>query len=248
VAWQTVLDAPDLRPRDPDECLLEIFAILEGTTHVSGIGWRLTTGSGPQTVRTATRRYGRTLIFSELAALRSGLGDALRLGCRRLRIRAPSPVIGELVRGVESPRYRRAALTARRMKPLVEQFEEVRFDPPVPTDPDLHHAVGEALDSGLHRAAERDEHRVHVMERIVERAKDVRLEDRDGGWVANGRYRVELAPMHCECPAWTARWARVNVAGRRAQRLPCKHLVALALHEGISVPADLALLARTAPP
>lgn len=245
MAQQTVLEVPSPAV---DECLLEISAALEGTTHVSGIAWRLTTPDGPRPIRTATRRYGRTLVFSELAALRAGLTDATRFGCRRLRIRSPSPVLEALLRGAETRRYRRAAITARRMRAIVERFERVRFDPAAPSDPELSHAVGEALDAGLHRAAEQEEHRVLVMERILERAKEVRLERRDGEWIANGHYRVQLDPMGCECPAWTARWSRVPVAGRRAQRLPCKHIVAVALREGISVPSDLALLARKAPP
>jgi hypothetical protein len=84
------------------------------------------------------------------------------------------------------------------------------------------------------------------MERIVARARDVRLRRTDSGWLANDRYRVQLDPMRCECPAWTARWTNAPLGARRAQRLPCKHLVALAIQEGISVPADLAQLARRA--
>jgi hypothetical protein len=85
------------------------------------------------------------------------------------------------------------------------------------------------------------------MEEIVRRARSVQLQLTETGWVANGRYHVQLAPMRCECPAWTARWAKAPIGARRALRLPCKHLVALALHEGITVPADLAELARRAP-
>jgi SWIM zinc finger len=134
------------------------------------------------------------------------------------------------------------------VRPWLGRFDSVRFQTRPTTDPELLHTVGEALDAGLHAAAERQEHRVHVMERILARARDVQLEERGGGWVANGRYRVGLDPMSCECPAWSARWAKAPIAGRRAQRLPCKHLVALALRQGVSVPADLALLARRAPP
>lgn len=247
MAPQQRLDPPEsLRP-GPGECRLEISALLEGTTHVSGIGWRLTSADGEGPVRTATRRYGRTLLFSELAALRAGLSEADRAGCQRVRVRAPSPAIAELFRDGAPVRYPRARRTALAMKRLFDRFEEVRFDPPAPTDPELSHAVGEALDLGLHRVAEREEHREHLMERIVERAKTVRLERHDGDWVANGHYKVRLEPMACECPAWSARWSRVPLAGRRAARLPCKHLVALALREGVSVPADLAQLGRRAP-
>jgi len=221
--------------------------MLESSTHISGIGWRLTAPFGPYPVRTETRRYGRTLVYSELAAVRLGLAEAARLHCERLRVRTPNSLVEQLLRGESPPRYRRAAAVAARVTPWLERFASVRVQTRPTTDPELLHTVGEALDAGLHAAAEREEHRVHVMERIVERARDVQLEARGEGWVANGRYRVRLEPMSCECPAWSARWAKAPIAGRRAQRLPCKHLVALALHQGFSVPADLALLARRAP-
>lgn len=232
----------------PEECRLEIAAVQEATTHISGIGWRLSAPDGSETIRTETRRYGRTLLFSELAALRRGLEEAERHHCRRVVVRVPSPAIERLLRGELGSRYRRAQSTAQALGPQIARFEELRFASGHPPDPELTHAVGEALDAGLHAAAEREEHRVEVMERIIERAKSVHLESRDGVWVANDRYRVQLDPMHCECPAWTARWARTSIAARRAQRLPCKHLVALALRQGLSVPADLAQLARRAPP
>ncbi|MGB6500827.1 MAG: SWIM zinc finger family protein [Thermoplasmata archaeon] len=244
---QLALDERRSTPLREGDWLLEISAVLEGTTHVSGIGWRLTSSDGPRPVRSAARRYGRTLVFSELAALRGGLTEASEGGGLRIRVRSPSPLIAALFAANPPERYRRAAATAAAMRPLLARFEAVRFDPPAPADSELTHAVGEALDVGLHRVAEVEQHRVHIMERIVERAREVHLAEREGRWVANDRYHVELDPMRCECPAWTARWARVPIAGRRAARLPCKHIVALALREGIAVPADLATMARKAP-
>jgi hypothetical protein len=220
--------------------------MLEGTTHISGIGWRLTAPFGPYPIRSETRRYGRTLVFSELAAVRLGLAEAAQLRCHRLLVRSPSSLVERLLRGESLPRYRRAAAAAARLRPWLEKFSSVRVEARPTTDPELLHAVGEALDAGLHAAAERQQHRVLLMERTLKRARDVELEQRDGTWVANGRYRVRLDPMWCECPAWNARWAKAPLAGRRAQRLPCKHLVALALREGMSVPSDLSRMARRA--
>ena len=237
---------PELEPVSHAECTLEIDALLEGTTHVSGIGWRLTTPEGPGKVHRETRRYGRTLIFSELAALRGGLEEARRASCRGLRVVSPNPLLERLLLGPSPPRLRRAGRAAERLAPIVGAFDRVAFEVSPLPEAELRHAVGEALDVGLHAAAERTEHRIAVMEGIVARSREVLLERRDGEWVANGRYRVRLDPLSCECPAWTARWSRAPVAGRRAGRLPCKHLVALAVHEGITVPADLAQLGRRA--
>lgn len=243
---QRVLEIPREPRPNGAECELEVAAVLERTTHIAGIGWRLGVGRAWGPVRTETRRHGQTLISSELAAVRRGLRDATRGGCREVTIRIPDPRAAALLRGEHLPRFRRAEVAVARLRSLLTRFASVRAESEFTPDPELAHAVGEALDAGLHAAAEREEHRVLVMERIVERAKAVRLVRTDTGWVANGRYRVLLDPMQCECPAWSARWARAPLAGRRAQRLPCKHLVALAIHEGITVPADLANLARKA--
>jgi hypothetical protein len=220
--------------------------MLEGATHISGIGWRLTAPFGPYPVRSRTLRYGRTLVYSELAAVRLGMAEAAELRCERLLVRCPSSQVEHLLRGDSLPRYRRASAAAARLRPWLGKFDSVRLETRPTTDPELLHVVGEALDAGLHASAERQQHRVLLMERILERAKDVDLKQRNGTWIANGRYHVRLEPMSCECPAWTARWAKAPIAGRRALRLPCKHIVALALREGVSVPADLARLARRA--
>jgi SWIM zinc finger len=243
---QATLGESDRRRPGPEEWTLEVAAMLESTTHVSGIGWRLTAPFGPYPVRTQARRYGRTLVYSELAAVRLGLDEAAQLHCERILVRTSNSLVERLARGESLPRYRRAVASAARLRGLFARFASVRVETRPTTDPELLHAVGEALDQGLHAAAEREEHRVAMMERILERAKDVQLEEKEGTWIANGRYRVRLDPMSCECPAWTARWSKTPIAGRRALRLPCKHLVALALRQGVSVPVDLTRLARKA--
>jgi SWIM zinc finger/Reverse transcriptase-like len=230
------------------EWFLEVAAVREGTTHVAGIGWRLRGPDGPLPVEARTLRVGRTLAYAQLAAVRSGLLDAQRVGSRRLVVRVPERLVARLLRGERIPRARRAAASATKVRMLFSSFEAVRIEVASSVDPELHHAVGEALDVGLHAVAEREEQRELVMERILDRAKEVHLESRNGEWVANGRYRVSLDPIRCECPAWTARWAGAPIAGRRAQRLLCKHLVALALLQGIREPSDLAALARRAAP
>lgn len=230
------------------EAVLEVAASREEATGSAGIGWRLSGPTGPPLVRTQTLRVGRSLVHAELVAVRSGVNEARRRGWTRLRIRVPSTLTAQLLQGGVPTRARRAAEEATRLRTVWAAFDRVVVEVNTHPDSELSQAVGEALDAGLHAAAEREEHRELVMERIVERSKDVRLERRNGGWVANDRYRVSLDPLSCECPAWTTRWAKAPIAGRRAQRLLCKHLVALAFQEGIREPEALAMLARRAPP
>jgi len=245
---QQYLETGEEAPRGIPRCRLEVATLLERRTHTAGIGWRLSRERRPGPVRALTRRRAGTLLSCEIAAVRRGLDEAARAKCGFLLVCIPDPRAVSLLRGDRPSRFPRAEAGAARLRPLLDRLGTVRFESEFTPDAELRHAVGEALDAGLHAAAEQAEHRVWVMERIVERAKGVTLERRGSSWVANGRYRVQLDPMRCECPAWTARWATAPIAARRAQRLPCKHLVALALHEGITVPADLAQMARRAPP
>jgi len=244
---QRVLVPVEPTPETPNHrCRLEISARLERRTHSAGIAWRVTAGGGSQPVQARTLRAIPTLMAAELAAVRDGLRAAAKLGCGDLLVHVPDPRLVALLRGQPSPGLRRVEASAERLKALLRPFPSARFEARFAADPTVVHAAGEALDVGLHAAALREEHRVYVMERIMARAREVRLRRTDSGWLANDRYRVQLDPMRCECPAWAARWAKAPLGARRAQRLPCKHLVALAMREGISVPSDLAQLARKA--
>ncbi len=233
---------------DREEWSLDAAAVLERRTRVAGIGWRLRAPDGSGSVRTGTLRHGRTLIYSEFAALRRGLAQAQRSGCRRLVVRFSDPHAARLLTAAPTPRWRGAHRSALEIVPQLRRFDQVRFESGAPTDPELTRAVGEALDSGLRTATDREEEQTRSLEAVVARARAVTLEEGSEGWVANGRYRVSLDPMRCDCPSWTARWAGVPIAGRRAGRLPCKHLVALALRVGGTVPSDWVAMARRAPP
>lgn len=231
----------------PADALLEVFARLERRSHSAGVAWRLIVSGVAGPVRSATLRRSQSLLAAELVAVRNGLRQASRERSRTLTVWVPDPRLVGVLRGETRRTFRRARAAASRLVADLQPFESVRWESPPTSEPELVHAADEALDAGLHAVAAREEHRVWVMERIIERARSVELVHLEDGWVANGRYRVQLDPMRCECPAWTARWARAPIGGRRAERLPCKHLVALALREGITVPADLARLARSAP-
>jgi len=238
---------PAARPATtPGNCRLEIAARVETRTHCAGIGWRLWVAGVPRPPQGRTLRRAGTLMGAELAALRDALRAAAHERCARLQVMVPNPRLVAMLRSSPPAGPRRARASVERLRPLLETFPELEFASEGEVDSELAHAVAEALDAGLHAAAQREEHRAWAMERIVERARDVRLVRTDSGWVANERYHVQLDPMACECPAWKARWAGAPIGARRAARLPCKHLVALALHEGVTVPADLAALARRA--
>lgn len=226
---------------------LDVGAAFEQTTRAAGIAWRLTPPGEAGEVQARTLRSGRTLVYAELAAVRSGVSDARRRGARRLELHVPGRLSVQLLTGSPKGHYRRAARVAARIRSLFDPFEFVRIVRAPVIDPELSRAVREALDAGLRTAADQEDQRLRAIEEILRRSQGVRLEERNGTWIANGRYRVSLNPPSCECPAWTARWARTPIAGRRAQRLLCKHLVALAIRQGFRTPAELSELARRAP-
>lgn len=228
--------------------VLAIDALFETRTGAGGFGWRLSTPGARGPVRSRTRRHGHSLLELELLALRHGLEEATRAGCTRLTVRVPHARIVPLVLGPIPARYRRAGRVALGLAPCLSRFNSLAVEVRARPDEALHRAVGDALDAGLSAAREEDERRRGAMERVLARARSVVLRQEVDGWVANGRYRVRLEPLGCECPAWSLHWARVPIAGRRAVRLPCKHLVALAMRAGITVPEELAGLARRAPP
>ena len=226
---------------------LDVGAVFEQTTRAAGIAWRLTPPIGAGEVHARTLRSGRTLVYAELAAVRAGVSDARRRGARHVEVHVPGRLSARLLAGRPEDHHRRAARVAARVRSLFSAFESVRVVRAPAMDSELSRAMWEALEAGLRTAADREDRRLRAIEEILRRSRDVRLEKRDGTWIANGRYRVSLDPLNCECPAWTARWARAPIAGRRAQRLLCKHLVALATRQGVRTPAELSELARRAP-
>lgn len=227
---------------------LEAAGRFEQTTRSAGIGWRLISPDGSPQVGARALRSGHSQVFAELTAARAGLREALRHHARRLVISVPGSLSARLLSGGSPGRARRAARLAARIRTRFSDFEEVRVGRLRTVDPELSRRIAEELDVALHAHAERADRRIRGMEKIIARSKYVRLEPTEGGWIANGRYRVSLDPLVCECPAWTRRWAGAPIAGRRAQRLLCKHLVALAISQGIRTPAELVELARRAPP
>ncbi len=232
-----------------EECRLTLAVAFESTLRAAGLAWRLTTPSGPGPVVARARRHGRSRLTAELLALRLAAPSVGTAGCRGVVVRTDDL---RLVRAVEgrAPRLdARSRAHAQRLRRLLERAGGYRLEVVrPPADAEVARAATVALDEAIHAATERRERRAVALEEVIARSRSVHLQRRDGVWVANGRYVVRLDPPSCECPAWARRWARVPLAGRRAARLPCKHLVAVALREGQASLDELAALGRHAPP
>lgn len=233
------------RATDPGTLLL--FALFEATTGAGAWSTRLRTSAHAQAVRFGRLRRGRSRRHVVLRALGPALDEAARLGWADVTLVLDDPRGGRWLRrflegGADSrdpaaPRVRAVAARFRRLT--------VRTVPDL-DDPALVRTAKLALDSMLARAGRAVRHRRSAIETVLARARSVTLTTTPEGVRANGRYRVSLDPPSCDCPGWRRRWARVPLAGRRAARLPCKHLAALAIREGIGTPSDLERLVRRA--
>lgn len=84
----------------------------------------------------------------------------------------------------------------------------------------------------------RIEKRVMQVEECLRKSESIKIEEINGTFYTHSskndgtKYRVSLKPPSCECPAWNEKWKHVPEPGRRARRLPCKHICALASYLG----------------
>jgi hypothetical protein len=107
-------------------------------------------------------------------------------------------------------------------------------------------AARSAADKRRVKILEAKSRRLEILRKLMEVASDVTLLEAPGGWIANGVFLVTISPASCTCPAWFVRWANVPLPGKRAQRNPCKHIVAAAVREGFTDPAAVLALAKHA--
>lgn len=227
------------------EVEIEVDAERDERTGSGAFAWRRVDPGRAPRLRAEPRQHLASRVLGECRALERALAVDRTPGECRLVIRAGDPRFLHALAGwVAYPRISRPLAKIQAQLAAYASYRAERTEAP---SPELARAIEGAADEALHRAAQRDAGRARAIEALIDRARTVSLR-RDGEeWVANDRYRVRLDPMACECPAWSRRWAGASIAGRRAARLPCKHLVALALEEGRFDPAALAALARRAP-
>ncbi len=217
---------------------MRVRAIFEATTGSAALGWRVRQGvvwRSPD-VR-SSRRGGKPAVGGTPGAPRRTRADA------PIRVRSVTIETSDRrLAGALSGRLRRLA------RPTARGLQQARGElsalsawtssiVPARRKSALARRVREALNLVLREAEGDRARRIALLSRIIVRALPVGLEERNGEVIASGRYRTRLDPVGCECPAWRRRLASVSLAGRRAHRLPCKHLVALPRPEGV-VPAD----------
>jgi len=96
------------------------------------------------------------------------------------------------------------------------------------------------------RAVTVKQKRVGKVVAAMERARGVQLRRDGDAYIADGYVRVRIDPPECSCRGWELRWRSVPLAGKRAKRVPCIHLVAVAVSAGMSDPAEILSIANRA--
>ncbi len=226
---------------------VEVHAVVERASGAAAWGTRRRTVGWVEALQVGHRRFAPSRRRLEARALRRALEEALADGWEEVRVEIADPRGGRWLEEGLAARAKPADPELARLQALAGMFRSVRVAVvPSLADPALERTVHLALDEELKRVGRERTGRVREIERLFARARTVEVERTPSGFLAHGRYQVRLDPPSCDCPAWIRRWDAIPLAGRRARRLPCKHIVAAAMLEGAVTPADLERLVRSA--
>lgn len=232
----------------PDyEAELRTDASYDYNSRVAGVAWQLVVGGVEGPIRIAKKRYGKGPVFSEMTAIRLGLEEARKRGIRRLILRTDSQWSAHALLGIVTPQLPYMVKVCQPALEAAVTFESLAI---------VHTRTKNirAIDKKARKAADGEAQRVRSVEvareaRVLEamdRARGVKLVREGDAWIADGHVRVTLSPPSCACRGWTLRWAKVPIEGKRSRRIPCKHLTAVALLNGLTLPSELLQLARRA--
>ncbi|MFQ6059904.1 MAG: SWIM zinc finger family protein [Thermoplasmata archaeon] len=182
-----------------------------------------------------------------MKAIIDGLKEAKQKGSRYLLIKTDNRWCAHILVGLWRARKPHTIPVANEAIELVQGFEGVAVIlTPTKSIREVDIAAGDAARAKRVEAEAVKKKRIEDLKAAMERASNVRLEETEEGWLANGRFVVTVDPPSCTCQWWSLRWKDVPLAGKRAHRLPCKHIIAAARKEGIAEPEDLIALSQRA--
>lgn len=246
-------DEPVLIRGDPSLTEEDLEAVLEADasyfpkTGVEGTAWRLCREGRAYKMQARSRRYGKGPNVAEMRAVILGMKDAQKKGVRSLLIKTDSSWSAHVLAGLWKAKQPHTIAIAKEALSLVEDFEAVALvHTRTKNVAQVDRAARQAAEKKGKAVEKKLAERLQTIERVLERAEDVHLDRAGDGWIAEGRFAVNVDPPRCSCPGWTLRWQSVPLAGKRANRNPCKHLAAAAREEGIRDPGGLLALTRRA--
>lgn len=214
---------------------------------VEGLAWQLTLNGKEYKLRSKGRRNAKGPTVAEMGAIVEGMNQAVKVGARQLVIHTDSRWSAHVLVGLWEAKQPHTVRVADLAMGLVEGFDTVAV---------VHTRTSNLrrVDRAARRAAEETRSKVREkeaakrleIERIMSEAESVRLRRQEDHWEAYGRFRVTVTPPSCTCGSWARKWRGVPLAGKRARRLPCKHIVAAAVKEGITDTGTLLAMSRKA--
>ncbi|MHB8351102.1 MAG: reverse transcriptase-like protein [Thermoplasmata archaeon] len=212
-----------------------------------GLAWQITVRGESRPIRTLASRTGKGPNYAEMAAVGRGIEEARRLGIRRLLVRTDNQFSAKVLLEIEKPS---AAYMVEVCTPVLEAARTFEALAVIHTRTknikELDRAARRVAQSEAACVSESDQRRIDKVAAKMREATSVSLERDEQGYIADGYIRVVLAPPSCTCRGWTLRWRGVPLEGKRAQRLPCIHLISVAMHEGKTNPAEIAYMGRLA--
>jgi ribonuclease HI len=229
------------------EAVLEADAAFSYDDCVEGQAWRLTVQGEGLKIRTKARQHGKGPVVAEMRAIVDGLREAASHGVDSVIVKTDNRWCAHVLVGLWKPELPRTTSVANEAVELLTAFGAVAvIHTRTKTMRRIDRAARSAADNRRRELRQSATDRLHAVGETMSRAEKVKLHRATVGWTANGYFDVTVRPPSCTCPDWSLRWKGVPLAGKRARRNPCKHMVAAARAEGITRPEEILRLARSA--
>jgi ribonuclease HI len=222
---------------DDDVCTVTCdgsFTMQDGSAGLGiTISWR-----GKEAVIGVPRR-GISAPHTELMAVERGLREALKRGATKVLVRSDSKWSMEVLNWVTYASKPHILKILNPIWALEEQFAECTYEW-IPREQNRQSdlASKKARRMAQEREAARRAEKAALVAKALVRAANVQVGQKGGRWfVWEGGgivLEVDLPNMTCGCYWYTERWANVNLAGRRKNMIPCKHMAAVAQATGVT--------------
>lgn len=242
VAWGD----PSLPP-DSYEAVLEADAAFSYDDRVEGQAWRLAIQCKEYKIRARARQHGKGPVVAEMRAIIDGLTEAAKCGVDSVIVKTDNRWCAHVLVGLWKAELPHTVGPADETIELLTSFETVAVvHTRTKTMRRVDRAARSAADNRRRKLRQSATGRLEEFNETLKRAETVNLGRATSGWTANGCFDVTVRPPSCTCPGWSLKWKGVPLAGKRARRNPCKHIVAAARAEGITEPEEILALARSA--
>jgi ribonuclease HI len=204
----------------------------------AGLGITMSWGRKQYLPKEVPRR-GKTPPHAELLAVERGLREALNLGVSKVLIRSDSQWAMDVLNWKKVAQKSHILAILSRIWELEARFDECSYEwIPREQNRQSDKASKTARKKAEEREARRRAAKALLVQRAMARAANVLTAQEGGRWLAKDGsspwFEVDLENMTCGCYWYTERWSRVNLAGRKKNMSPCKHMAAVAQVTGFT--------------